>query len=269
MEPSPYELYLPEGAGPFPLICLTPILGRLVFLKDLFFEKRFAQFFASRGFAAALIDRPIFEFNPYQGLRQIQNYLEESVQRNKKVLDVLVHRIDIDPEKIGSFGMSFGAVVNSLWAAMDPRLRAHVLALAGGNIPEIILTSRDPLMRNYLKAIIESRDGTEDLEIDLQNSILWDPLNVCPSISRENIFLLLGIFDRVIRFRYGLDLWKAMGKPKTYFLPLGHYGTILAVPFLKGRVLKFFRQKLRVSNPSRGFFRGGRPARTKLREALG
>ena len=246
IKPSPFKLYLPEGTGPFPLICLTPILGRLLFLDDLFFEKRFAKFFADNGFAAALIDRPIFEFNPSRGLEQIQEYLEESVQRNKKVLDSLLARKEIDPERTGSFGISFGAVANSLWAAKDARLKAHVLVLAGGNIPEIILTSRDPLMKDYLKAIIAGRGAGNELKSALQNAIQWDLLKLCSSIPRENVFLLLGIFDRVIRFRYGLDLWRVLGKPKTYFLPLGHYTALLAVPLLKWKVLKFFRKKFNV-----------------------
>ena len=242
-EPSPFELYLPEGPGPFPLICLTPILGRLAFLEDFFLEHRLAPFFASQGFATALIERPIFEFNPAQGLEQIQEYLEESLRRNKKVLDYLIQQKEIDPQRIGSYGMSFGAVVNSLWAASDPRLKAHVFSLIGGNIPEIILTSRDPLMRAYLKAILDSRGG-QNLKSALEEAIRLDPLKTSHSIPRENILMFLALFDHVIRFRYGLALWRVLGKPETVFLPLGHYASILTIPILKWKVISFFKKKL-------------------------
>ena len=244
-EPSPFELYLPEGHGPFPLICLTPILGRLLFLEDLFMERGFARFFASRGFAAALIERPIFEFNPARGLEQIQRYLEESILRNEKVLDELLLRKEIDPVKIGSFGISFGAVLNSLWAAADPRLKAHVFALAGGNIPEILITSRDPLMRSYLKTITKSvgMDGKE-LKEAFEKMIRLDPLKAAASIPRETVFMMLGIFDRVIRFRYGRLLWQALGKPETLFLPLGHYTSLITIPFTQWKALEFFKKKL-------------------------
>lgn len=242
-EPSPFELSLPEGAGPFPLICLSPILGRLLFFDDLFLERRFARFFASQGFAAALIDRPIFEFNPARGLEQIQEYLEESVLRNKKVLDLLVARKEIEAEKIGSFGISFGAVLNSLWAAADPRLRAHAFSLAGGNLPEILITSRDPLMRSYLAAMRVGVRG--DLKSALQKAVSLDPLNAARSIPRENVFLTLALFDRVIRLRYGLAFRQALGKPETLFLPFGHYTSLVAVPFTKWKTLEFFKKKLR------------------------
>lgn len=244
-EPSPFELYLPRGPVPFPLICLTPILGRLLFFKDLCLERRFARFFASQGFAAALIDRPIFEFNPARGLEQIQRYLEESVLRNEKVLDDLLGRKEIEPNKIGSFGISFGAVLNSLWAQADSRLKAHVFALAGGNLPEILITSRDPLMRSYLKAIIKSvgREG-EELRAAFEKVIRLDPLKAAPSIPRENVFMILALFDRVIPFRYGRLLRQALGEPETLFLPLGHYTSLMTIPLTKWKALEFFKKKL-------------------------
>ncbi len=244
-EPSPFELFLPPRRGPLPLICLTPILGRLQWMEDLFFEKRFARFFASQGFACALIDRPLFEFVPHRGLEQIQDYLEESVARNKKVLDLLLAKKEIDPQRVGSFGISFGAIVNSLWAGADSRLKAHVFALAGGNLPAILVSSRDPLMRSYIQSILK---GTgilkENLKDHLVKAITIDPLRAARSISKESVFLLLGIFDRVIRFRYGWAFREALGKPKTRFLPLGHYGSLLAVPMIQGEVLEFFKKKL-------------------------
>ncbi len=245
LKPWPMELYLPEGPGPFPLICLTPILGRLAFLEDLFMEKRFAGFFAKHGFATALIDRPIFEFDPKRGLDQIQLYLEESVARSMEALDYLMKQEEINPEAVGSFGISFGSIVNILWAAKDRRLKANVFALAGGNIPEIIVTSRDPLMRNYFRSIVKGTGlSGEELKRSLEKSITIDPLQAASAIPSGSVLLLLGIFDRVIRFRYGMSLRKALGNPETIFIPLGHYFTLLAAPFLVWRALKFFERKL-------------------------
>lgn len=252
VKPFPWELYLPEGEGPLALICITPILGRLGFLEDLFLERWFARFFSRKGFAVALIDRPIFEFDPSQGIEQIQTYLEDSVRRSIKILDEILKRDDILPTAIGTFGISFGGAVNVLWAARDPRLKAHVFALAGGNIAEIILTSRDPLMKSYLKSILKATGlSKENLLAALQKSISLDPLKLTFSIPRENIFMLLGILDRVIRFRYGLALREALGKPQTVFLPLGHYPALLAIPLLKWWALNFFTQRLQDGVKSR------------------
>lgn len=259
--PSPFELYLPEGPGASPLICITPLLGRLLFLEDLLLERYLARFFASNGFATAVIDRPIFEFNPACGLEQIQSYLEESLSRNRQVLDFLAGQKEIDSAKMGSFGISFGAVINSLWASLDSRLKAHVFALGGGNLPEIFVTSRDPLMRSYYQAALKSKGGgvppltKENLKENLKKIFRFDPLKTAASIPRENVFMVLALFDRVICFRYGLALRDALGNPRTFYLPLGHYSSIVSVPFLKRKVLSFFRSKwLLTSEPAEKIF---------------
>jgi len=245
LDPSPLELYSPEGKGPFPLVCLTPILGRLGFLEDLFMERLFARFFASHGLATAVIERPIFEFHPGRGLEQIQDYLDESVTRSVKALDFLLTQEEIRQDAVVSFGISFGSVVNVLWAARDRRLKAHVFALVGGNIPEIIVSSRDPLMRAYYKDLVKGTGlkGPE-LKSALAKVIHSDPLQAAQALSREKVMMLLGIFDHVIPFCYGLALRRSLGNPETIFLPLGHYGALLAAPFLKWKALAFFQKRL-------------------------
>lgn len=242
---SKFELFLPQSSGPHPLICITPLLGRLLFLEDLFLERRFARFFAANGLAAAVIERPIFEFDSNRGLEQIQHYLDESVSRNKWALDHLTQKKEIDPKRVGTYGISFGAIVNSLWAAQDKRLKAHVFALPGGNLAEIFLTSRDPLMRSYIRAI-SKHTGLKggDLKEAFQKILRNDPLEAARSIPKQSVCLHLALFDRVVQFRYGLALWKALGKPQTIFIPLGHYSSLAAIPFLKPQVLRFFRERL-------------------------
>ena len=240
-----FELYLPKGTGPHPLICVTPMLGRFLFLDDLFFEKRFARFFARKGLASAVIERPIFEFDPALGLEQIPHYLDESVLRNKRALDALLERKEIDPNRVGTYGISFGAVVNSLWAAEDPRIKAHLFALGGGNLPEIVLTSRDPLMRSYLKAVKQKTglEGGALLEA-LKKVFSRDPLEAARKIPGESVCLHIALFDRVVRLRYALAFRRALGNPETVFIPLGHYSSILSVPFLKRGAARFFLRRL-------------------------
>lgn len=243
--PSPYELFLPEGNGPFPLVCVTPLLGRLVLLEDLFLERWFAKFFAAQGIAAAVMARPIFEFNPARGLEQLQEYLEQSVNRNRGILSALTEHGKIDRSRIGTLGISFGAIVNSLWANSDPRLKTHVLALGGGNLAEIFVTSRDPLMRSYFKDALQSQGcRPEELKLRLEKIFSTDPLKTAGSLAKEKTLLILAMFDRVIRFQYGMSLRRVMQNPETVFLPFGHYTAILGIPFLRWKILRFFRNNL-------------------------
>lgn len=243
--PHPFSLYLPEELTTFPLICMTPILGRLLFFDDLLLERRLARFFARSGLAAALIDRPIFQYDPKRGLEQIQQYLEASISRNQSVLDFLMTQKEIRSRAVGSFGISFGAVTNILWAAKDPRLKVNVFALAGGNLPEILVSSRDPLMKSYIQEILRATGlDRNQLKEALEKTLQIDPLQSAASLLREDVFLILALFDRVIRTRCGLALREALGKPKTLFLPLGHYLSLLAIPFVKWQLLDFFKSRL-------------------------
>jgi hypothetical protein len=244
--PHPFDLFMPDFKGPHPLICMTPILGRLLILEDLFFERRFARFFAKRGFAVALIHRPIFEYRLGKGLSQIQIYLEQSLKRNKEVLDSIIQFPDVDTTRIGSFGVSFGSILNCLWASADCRLKTNVFVLGGGNIPEIFITSRDPLMRSYFKAALkDTKLETNELLYSLKESLKLDPLTSCQVLEPNRTLMVIAKYDRVVRKRFSLDLWNALRRPKTIFLPLGHYGSLLAIPFIRGRILRFFKNKLR------------------------
>ncbi len=245
-KPYPFELFLPQTPpARLSLVCMTPILGRLVFFDDLFWERKLARYFCREGLAVALCHRPIFEYRPQLGLEQVSHYLEESILRNKKILDgVLIEEPRVDPLRIGSFGMSFGAVLNCLWAAEDRRLKANVFALGGGNLAEIFLSSRDPLIRSFLADALKY-SGLEPavLKKSLRTLFIKDPWRVGHKLSPENTLMIIALLDRVIPLRFSLELWRRLGKPKTIWIPLGHYFSILALPFLKSIVVRFFKKQ--------------------------
>lgn len=244
--PHHFDLYVPNDREKHPLICITPLLGRLVMLEDLFLERIFARYFASHGFTTALVHRPIFEFDPSEGLQQIAVYLDTCVRRNHEILDYLMDHTSVNPKRIGSFGMSFGSIVNCLWGANDPRVGTHALALAGGDLPDIFIKSRDPLMRSYFRGALQKVGGDPlRLRKSLIKLFTHEPLEAAGRLHGRNILMALAVFDRVVPFQNGMRLRQALGKPKTLFLPCGHYSTILGTPILKRIVLKFFREKLK------------------------
>lgn len=243
-KPYPFEIYAPEGKGPFPVIFQTPILGRFVLLDDLFFERRFARFFAVQGIACVLIHRPIFEFNTREGLEQIQQYLENSLKRNQSILEYVLQDPRLDHGNLGTFGMSFGGIINCLWAALEPRFKAHVFALAGGNLPEIFIRSRDPLMRSYQRSALAAAGfNHKTLKRHLKHLFTRDPFTAASLIPSHSVFLILGLLDRVVPFHFGNKLRKRLKHPKTLYLPLGHYFSILTVPIVKWLVVNFFKKK--------------------------
>jgi len=242
--PFPHEVYTPAGEGPFPAVFLTPLLGRMIFLEDLFFERIFARFFAANGVMAVILDRPIFTYNPAFGLHQIQHYLEQTLERNHSVYLFHLKNSPLDPEKTGTFGMSFGAIINALWASREPGFSAHVLAVPGGNIAEIFISSEDPLMRSHYEAARRQTGlSRQELKKELEKILTLEPLKCCEGIGQEKILMMLAFFDRVVPFRTGMALRKVLGSPETVFLPFGHYLSVLTVPWLKYRALSFYKRR--------------------------
>jgi len=62
-------------------------------------------------------------------------------------------------------------------AAVEPRLRAHVIALAGGSIPDILLTSKDSLLTKPLaNYLAKNQMAVETLERLLRQHVKTDPI---------------------------------------------------------------------------------------------
>ena len=243
-----YELHLPQkdsSPPPWPFILILPILGRLLFLPDIFIERRIARFFNQRGFAVSILRRDFFSFDPRQGIEQIGLYLSSTIEQAKTMLDEILKNPKIDPLRVGSLGISFGGVINVLLSAQEARIKASVVALAGGNLPEIIATSRDPLVKNYYAAIVKGLGmKREEFISTLKEQLKEEPLRVAPKIDSQKIFMMIARLDRVVFPCYSTALWQALGKPQAIFIPLGHYFSLLALPYLNRQALAFFRQKL-------------------------
>ncbi|MDP3920245.1 MAG: hypothetical protein Q8R76_05515 [Candidatus Omnitrophota bacterium] len=243
--PYAFETYWPEGPGPFPLLFITPLLGRLALFEDLHFERQFAKFYARRGFAAALVDRPFFSYDLGRGLEQVADYVTQAVERNKAVLDTLIDHPLVHPKKVATLGISFGGIINCLWAAEDPRIKCHIFALVGGNLPKIFMTSMDPLMRSYLKSTQDATGLTgNDLLSALKKIFHKDPLQAAKHVQSDQVLMILALWDWVVRPVYGRSLRQALGCPKTIYLPLGHYLSVLAAPLLTYAALRFLKKRL-------------------------
>lgn len=161
-------------------------------------------YFASSGIASAIVHRPRIKFQPEQDINQIEKYLRQAVVNIRQALDWLVTREEIDAEKTGSFGISFGGIINTIAAGVEPRLKYNVIALAGGSLADIICYSHEESIKVY----------------------------------REKI-----IFDNVVGRKYSRRLWKEIGRPEVTYLPFGHYSSILAKWYVKAQSLNFFKNK--------------------------
>ena len=239
------EWYQPSGVIRAPVIVILPVSAGARYPL----ERYFARYFAERGFAVVLVHREPRE-NITDAVR-INAMLRQSVSDNRQALDWIETRPELDKERIAVFGTSMGSMKGVLFAAVDPRVKAAVLGLAGGDVPFILRHSKDGAWRGrgitrqreeYLK---KEQVSPAEFERRLRDEIVWNPLALAPSIAAEKVLLILAVCDTVVLFRTGLELRRAMGKPETLVLVSGHYSAVLYLHYIRRAALRFFEKRLR------------------------
>jgi dienelactone hydrolase len=234
-----FDYFRPKSEGKHPLIMMSPILGG----NSLFVEE-IAGYFAANGYCVALVHRKRSVLRNNEGLEQIERNLRKSVMRVRQALDWALQQPEVDPDKVASFGISYGAIVNTMVAGAEPRIKYHVFALGGGNLPGIIMSSAEPQIRRQVAKMARLNGWTsEQLRAELERTLKSDPLNSAPLLDRDNVLMVVAQYDSVVGTPYENLLWRKIGKPQRIVVPLGHYTTALALPFIKGQALRFLDKK--------------------------
>src|SRR5262249_4655090 len=131
IEPVDIELYYHVG-DPRPVVLLLPILGGRYDL-----ERGLTRYMAENGFAGAMLKRRGKLLDAQQTMAQARAAFLGAVIDVRRTLDWLAYCPDVQGDRTGLFGISRGGIVASLAAAVDSRVQAATLALAGGGIPTI------------------------------------------------------------------------------------------------------------------------------------
>jgi len=243
-EPLILRYYEPRQDRPHPLILVTPILG-----KQYEIERAFATFFAEKGFACVIVRRKRLKLDPNKDLSQLEEYFRSSIVRLRFSLDWLRKQKRINPNAIGTFGVSFGGVLNTILAGIEPDIKCHIIALAGGELADVIMYSHENAIRDYREQFMKTRGIDEQtLRGELREAIFSEPMDFAHFVDTRKVFLFVAWFDLIIGRKHARKLAKALGYPKTYYVPLGHYTSSLVVPFVRVKAAQFFESHLK-ENP--------------------
>ena len=229
-------------AEPGPLVLDSPILAGA---HDGYLADRiFSGWATARGFSTLFLYQEEDVLAPARDATELSRSLRESVISYRKALDLILReRPELDPERLASFGISMGAIRNVVLAAVEPRLKANVFCLVGGNLPRVLRQSRERLVRRYV-ARRESEEGISQAGIaeEFEREFLGEPLRFAASIPPEQALLFLGSFDDKVPYDCGLELREAMGRPELRIVPLGHYTGILYAPIAARRGFAWMRE---------------------------
>lgn len=136
------RLVIPDGKGPFPGIILQH--GGVGTLEDMVF---YARDFARYGAVSIMITNPYRRPGGYVITQYMGNtwplFTERDVEIKiemindlQRAVDILLERPEVDPERLGYLGVSFGGAMGGLLAGVEDRLAAYVLVVGDGGLVE-------------------------------------------------------------------------------------------------------------------------------------
>lgn len=235
-----FDYFEHSDGRPRPAILCTPILG-----GDGTLELGVVASFARAGFQAILVRRngDVFEkdWTPEDIEGEFRRYLTD----RRCIVDWLALRPGVDADRIGAFGISMGGIVTTSLIAVEPRIRAAVTAMAGGDIGRILAETKEPPLVAWREHWEEQQGlAGEDLVGRFRGTMVSDPMRLAPFVDPRRLLVVVSRYDDIVPTRIQRRLRRALGDPPGWEVPCGHYQAIAFLPFLRAKAIAFFRKRL-------------------------
>lgn len=226
-----------------PVVLITPILGG---------GKTLARWncydFANAGFHVVLAWRNTRVLRHYWDLGACERWMRKAIGARRGLVDWIQTRPEMDGERVVAFGASMGGIITTVLLGLEPRLKAGAMALAGGDVPSILSVSSEGRLERYWAAKLEETGLRDTALQQLQRGMFpSDPLAIAPAVDARKVVMVTTWLDTVVPLENQLLLWRALGKPLRYHLPVGHYTAIFYLNGITERVIEFYRERLRAA----------------------
>jgi len=257
-----YKVYYDSVNGVrVPALLAVPKVGRppypcIIFLHGYGGRKEdalgVAAIAAPLGYAVFAIDAVYHGERSVPGKQLYSPDLEESRRGFiQTVLDLrrgvdLLETLDfIDAGRIGYAGGSMGGILGAIFIGVEPRVRAAVLAVGGGNMTLMIRESEHPAVPPIRERIEREGIRWEEVEEFLKPV---EPLNFIWRFSPRPLQLHCGKYDRIVPAEAQRQLAERAGEPKeVYWYEAGHSLPLEQVVL---RAIAFFERHLKGEDPA-------------------
>jgi hypothetical protein len=232
------DYYDIRGETRAPAVLVLPMAG-----GGYAIERHFANYFATRGYAAVIVHRERVP-KEQQLIENLNGMMHRMVIDHKRVIDWLETVPDVDTGKIGLFGISLGGIKGAILTPLEKRIQASVIGLCGGDVAHIIVHSTEPGLARKREEYLKQHNLTaEEAETRLRQMITRDPLVYAPYVDPARVLMVLARFDTVVPTAKGLLLKEKMGNPETIMIPAGHISAALSIPYIKAQAFEFFEKR--------------------------
>ena len=196
------------------------------------------------GYNVFHIHKPITLSNKKFEIKMLEE-LPKIIDRYSQVLDYMQNNINtIDPQKLGLFGLSLGAVFgSSLILKERERLNANILMMGGAPFYSALKESSQNRVQKEFGNL--SNEERHILEKILTGSNL-DPSNSDFSnlLDRNKTLQIIAQKDTSVPTKYQYSLNKSLNSPSTIISPFGHVTTGYLLPTILDSVNGFYYKKL-------------------------
>lgn len=236
-----FDLLLPSRSKePAPFILMLPVtedgeeLIREISLR-----------FTEGGFATGRLSRRKDIFKRNESPQELENDLRQAIRVQRAFLSMVSEQPEIDSQQIGLVGLSLGGIMGASLAAVDQRIGAAVIAVAGADIPGIIETSSLQLIKSWIDSRSSSTgQTTEELLSELRMTIKTDPLELAGYVETDKILMVSALNDSVVPDKFADLLWHELGRPERSYVPFGHFGAGLMLEWIGQHTARFLKHKL-------------------------
>ena len=194
------DLWVPKTAGKHPAVLVQHGYGDS---KDVDYVQLPAALLAGQGFVAMAIDAQYHGERARPGRTQelfnvgslsMRDAFVQTVIDQRRAVDLLAGRPEVDPERIGYWGASMGAFLGSVLGGVEPRIKSVVLVVGGGGFRQRLGDKITPEQETTI-AIVE-------------------PANWVGLISPRPLLMLNGRKDVLVRPEMTKVLFAAAREPK-------------------------------------------------------
>ncbi len=200
------ELFLPEGGGKFPLMILVPGSGNdprpttVDANIEVIIDNGYGVYvYDKRGIGGSTGSYPV------ETPTTETEFLTARAQDVLGILDLLITHTQIDPNRIGVFGSSQGAWVNSIVHSMSTDL-SYIIMSSGG----VASTG----LSNYYNSLTDNGLSIEDAMnqlTDFDDTIGFDPIDIINTMSLP-VLWIFGNEDRSHPVRYDVEVLANLNK---------------------------------------------------------
>ena len=190
-----------EGTAPYPVVVLLHGVGDR---KDADYVEAGNELLTKAGYAVLRLDvhnhgdRKVndYEFSLTDGLKYwTRNTISQTVFDLQRAVDFLERRPEIDSKKIGYYGISLGGIIGTVFCGIDERIKAVVIAIAGGSLN--LMYGTDALSEEVLDYV----------------SII-DPINFVEKIAPRPLLMINAENDEIIPPTMSKLLFNKAEEPK-------------------------------------------------------